>query len=153
KVIQSSWIKRRCPSHARAHDHEFFQDAERPTKKCRDYWSAAPADGTLAAHCRPNGKFGTSVQKAALDKIPHSSWRRKANDRSSSLDILSRAPESCFARVRTRNQKRLKRAAIALTYSRLTAYGLCKPSYLIGPGDKVITVAPFYPVRPWDRTT
>jgi len=21
----------------------------------------APADGTLAAHCRPNGKFGTSV--------------------------------------------------------------------------------------------
>src|SRR5262249_780461 len=68
KVIQSSWIKRRCPSHARAHDHEFFQDAERPTKKCRDYWSAAPADGTLAAHCRPNGKFGTSVQKAALDK-------------------------------------------------------------------------------------
>jgi hypothetical protein len=59
-----------------------------------------------------------------------------------------RAPESCFARVRTRNQKQLRRAAIALTYSRLTTYGPCKPSYLIGPGDKVITVAPFYPVTP-----
>jgi hypothetical protein len=74
--------------------------------------------------------------------------RVKAHDRSSSLDILSRAPESCFARVRTRNQKHLRRAAIALTYSRLTTYGPCKPSYLIGPGDKVITVAPFYPVTP-----
>ena len=83
-----------------------------------------------------------------MDKIPHSSWPRKAHDRSSSLDILSRAPESCFARVRTRNQKHLRRAAIALTYSRLTTYGPCKPSYLIGPGDKVITVAPFYPVTP-----
>jgi hypothetical protein len=56
--------------------------------------------------------------------------------------------KSCFARVRTRNQKQLRRAAIALTYSRLTTYGPCKPSYLIGPGDKVITVAPFYPVTP-----
>jgi hypothetical protein len=43
-----------------AHDHEFFQDAERPTKKNVGI-IGAPADGTLAAHCRPNGKFGTSV--------------------------------------------------------------------------------------------
>jgi hypothetical protein len=30
-------------------------------KGCRIIWSAAPADGILAARCRPNGKFGTSV--------------------------------------------------------------------------------------------
>jgi hypothetical protein len=33
-----------------------------------DDWSVAPADGMLAVHCRPNGKFGTSVQRAASDK-------------------------------------------------------------------------------------
>src|SRR5262249_13292322 len=30
-------------------------------KGCGIIWSAAPADGILAARCRPNGKFGTSV--------------------------------------------------------------------------------------------
>src|SRR5262249_15284564 len=69
----------------------------------------APADGTLAAHCRPNGNSALPFKRQALDKIPHSSWPRKAHDRSSSLDILSRAPAPCFARVRTRNQKQLRR--------------------------------------------
>src|SRR6266481_4636325 len=43
-----------------------------------DYWSAAPADRMLAAHCRPKGKFGTSVKRAAADKKYHSPWRRKS---------------------------------------------------------------------------
>jgi hypothetical protein len=50
------------------HDHEFFQDAERPTKKYRDYWSLAPADGTLAAHCRPNGNSALPFKRQLCTK-------------------------------------------------------------------------------------
>jgi hypothetical protein len=35
-------------------------------KEMSDYWSAAPADGTLA--CRPNGNSALPFKKAASDK-------------------------------------------------------------------------------------
>jgi hypothetical protein len=50
------------------HDHEFFPDAERPTKKCRDYWSAAPADSTLATHCRSNGNSALPFKRQLCRK-------------------------------------------------------------------------------------
>ena len=47
---------------------------ETDRKGMSDYLSATPADGTLAAHCRPNGNSAFSVNKATSDKIHHSSW-------------------------------------------------------------------------------
>jgi hypothetical protein len=37
-------------------------------KGMSDYWSAAPADSTLAAHCRPNGNSALPFKGAASDK-------------------------------------------------------------------------------------
>jgi hypothetical protein len=45
------------------HDREFRMMKDRPKNVG---WSATPADGILAAHCRPNGKLGTSVERAAF---------------------------------------------------------------------------------------
>src|SRR5262249_30659000 len=59
-----------------------LQFARRPTEKgCRTILSTTPADGTLAAHCRPKREFGISVKRAALDKIRHSSWRGEEQKR------------------------------------------------------------------------
>jgi hypothetical protein len=54
------------------HDREFFRMMKDRPKNVG--WSAAPADGILAAHCRPNGKLGTSVERAAFGQkyiTPH----------------------------------------------------------------------------------
>jgi len=52
----------------------------RPKKGMSDYLSTTPADGILAAHCRPQRKFGISVEKAASDKIRHRGGGRTKND-------------------------------------------------------------------------
>src|SRR5262249_30030790 len=106
---------------------------------CRRHTCCPLSPERKIRHFRLKGSFGQNTSFLVAEQRP-------TTDRAAWT--YCRAPESCFARVRTRNQKQLRRAAIALTYSRLTTYGPCKPSYLIGPGDKVITVAPFYPVTP-----
>jgi hypothetical protein len=37
-------------------------------KGMSDYWSASPADGTLAAHCRPNENSALPFKRAAWDE-------------------------------------------------------------------------------------
>jgi len=60
KVIQSSLDQAQVPL-ARSRDMimNFFRMLKDRQKDVGII--GAPADGTLAAHCRPNGKFGTSV--------------------------------------------------------------------------------------------
>jgi hypothetical protein len=81
RVLQSSLdLAEVSPARSRVHDHEFFQDADRPTKKCRDYWSAAPADGTLAAHCRTNGNSALPFKRQLSTKYLASRGRAIKND-------------------------------------------------------------------------
>jgi hypothetical protein len=98
-VLQSSLDQAEVsPARSGVHDHEFFQDADRPTKNV----GIIGVQRLPTAHLLPTvhqRKFGTSVYK-----IPHSPWPR--------------------------NQKRLRRAAIAFTYSCLTTYGMCKLRFL-----------------------
>src|SRR5262249_55597302 len=59
------------------HDHEFFQDAERPTKRCRDYWSACRrhtccplSPERKIRHFRLKGSFGQNTSFLVTEKGP-----------------------------------------------------------------------------------
>jgi hypothetical protein len=62
---------------ATLHDHEFFQDAERPTKRCRDYWSARRrhtccplSPERKIRHFRLKGSFGQNTSFLVAEKGP-----------------------------------------------------------------------------------
>jgi hypothetical protein len=46
-----------------------FNLLRRPTKKNAGYLSMVPADSTIAAHCRPRGKFGISAKKGSWKNL------------------------------------------------------------------------------------
>src|SRR5262249_37585192 len=71
-------------------DREFFRMLKDP--KMSDDWSAAPAGGIVAAHCRPTEIRHVRLKGSFEKKLHHSSWPRKSHDGLSSLDILSRRP-------------------------------------------------------------
>ena len=77
RVIQSSLDQAEVsPARSRVHDHEFFQDADRPTKKCREVQRLPTAyllpivGQTEIRHLRLKGSFAqnTSLPVAAQSK-------------------------------------------------------------------------------------
>jgi len=73
----------------RARDHPTYDVDARPKKG--SVFESVLADGILAAHCRPNGKLGTSVERAAFGQDTSLLMPKEVARPSSSLDMSSHA--------------------------------------------------------------